>query len=558
MSIIELRTTESLSADDVVIPATVTLIYNSLYPGVKTTPRAINTDDSYAWAYLVSRLLPTATLTQLVAPEGDHALVKIGKLYYDAEDRLIGVKDWKALRWVKRNKVSRGTITYPTVAQFVKIGMFGGEKVKIEASIKQHGLQGASITANLSAYTWYRFKTDDKKSTVVSDIKGVKFELEHNTAYGALRVKAGVRIIDADNPKVFFILKEQRFTRLVGQSVKLLRPPIMVQPVPNVAPVEGTPKVIVTPNPSTVDRLGRHPKGVPASELYTGLDLGTAGPALDDGLDDLDDDGEPNRILDIDDSDYLQSFNDIDDLSKELFGHHLHEFDDQQYDDLDSISSTLPPSVASLSTAGIGTLGKAYMAFFAQNKVAHDARTNNVIAENDLIPIIQDLFYYLLNLGFDVTVLRGTTFKKALLGCSPAIEKWKMVNRASKSIKHLAVRVHGLVLDPCFKRLGHDVRVDNYPFAEFQRMWTEVDIVASPTELSKSNRAGLFNRPVRDLQIPTPDGVVHPSPTTVSLQTPKVPDAASLLPQMLTASSLRSRVTKIRLTAFKAETEAGA
>jgi hypothetical protein len=239
-----------------------------------------------------------------------------------------------------------------------------------------------------------------------------------------------------------------------------------------------------------------------------------------------------DRIIDVDG---LQHYNEVDDLSVELFGHRLHEFEDRDYSDLDSFSAT-NVSTSSLDIKGIvapgavATLGKAYLQFFDSHPLADQARSDKSVAEASLIPIVKSLYTYLSDLGFEVSAVRGFDFTKRLEGCSSSIEKWQHLNKTT-AISHLAVKVNNLILDPCFKRLGNSVRVDNYALSDFQRLWRTQDVIASQASLSHAQSCDLFSKTAKELQVPTPNYV---EPTSI-----------------LSSSTIRSKkvsnVTRIKL-----------
>lgn len=58
-------------------------------------PAKINNGDCYRWAYLAYRLHRRVTLCTYLRG-GEHAFVRIGKLYYDAQHSQ-GIQDWKNL-----------------------------------------------------------------------------------------------------------------------------------------------------------------------------------------------------------------------------------------------------------------------------------------------------------------------------------------------------------------------------------------------------------------------------------------------------------------------------
>lgn len=325
-----------------------------------------------------------------------------------------------------------------------------------------------------SEYSWYRLKPISKKSIHVVDIKGRKFEIEPGTVYGAYDVKAGVRIVDADDTKIFFIVNPKRALKLIENSVKLRDCPLIIDTPKPAANIE---KMVTTVDTSLEDID-------PEQEFNT---------------------DEKERIIDVD---YLQQFNDLDDLSLELYGHHLQEFDDGNYDDLDSLSKGSIYYQTSLSSnCGVDTnvsFGKVYARFFDTNTLAAKAKLDSRIAEENLIPIIRDLFTYLVSLNTsDVSVLVGTKFKKPLIESSASILKWIMLNDSTE-IKHLVINVNGVILDPCFKRLGEAVRIDVYPVTEFKKLWQDVETIAIGTTPSSIKTSKLFKEREDELQIPLP------------------------------------------------------
>lgn len=342
-----------------------------------------------------------------------------------------------------------------------------------------------------SNYSWYQFKPKSGRPTMITDVKGDKFDLDPGTKFGALPTRAGIRIVDADNVKSFFVLKEQRFNKLIENSVKLRKSPIIVAP-----PIE--PATVTTPKVTIIvpDESYEKPRVV-----------------VDNNVGDLEDTEEveneevPNRPIHVEE---LQvDDNTIDDLSVELFGHHMSEFDVDAYEDLDSLSSD-----------GM-TLGEAYRSFFEKNKKAEDSKASPSVAENYLVSVVRDLFKYLYDHGFEPSVIQGIEFQKPLENASAAIERWKKMTKSQK-IKHLVVKVGNLILDPCFKRLGKAVSIDNYPVAEFQRMWKQSDTLATPTPASRLQHSGLFTKPIKELQVPEPvlDGgfvVASSKPTKIKI-----------------------------------------
>jgi hypothetical protein len=219
----------------------------------------------------------------------------------------------------------------------------------------------------------------------------------------------------------------------------------------------------------------------------------------------------------------LENYNDIDDLSTELYGHHLNDFDSESYSLLDSISAAITINEVHRQQRP-STLGKAYSLFLEHHSDVADAKENGDVAENILIPTILKLFHFLVEHGFEPTVLRGSDFTKDLKGCSTAIESWVKNTRNAK-IKHLVISINNLIIDPCFKRLGQAVRIDSYPLSDFQRLWRHHDVVASPTLITKVQQSALFSKPAQELQVPTPPASitetvvpeVHQGPTKIQL-----------------------------------------
>jgi hypothetical protein len=350
-------------------------------------------------------------------------------------------------------------IAKPTLIQYPK----GFETPKLKPDITKW-----------SDYAWYRLKPMSKKPILITDIKGQKFYLDPGTVYGAYTVKTGVRIVDADDTKVFFIVKPQRVLKLIDQSVKLRKPPLIID----------------MPRPASLDKL------------VTTVDssLEHQDPEQEEKTD------TSERIIDIE---YLQSYNDIDDLSKELYGHHLQEFDEGGYEDLDSLSAgqvmyIQPNPIVNTGGKEASSFGRVYARFFETNSIAAQAKEDSRIAEENMIKIIQDLFNYLVSLNMsNVSVLSGFVFNKPLKVCSASIEKWKMLNK-SNDIKHLVIAVNGIILDPCFKRLGITVRTDVYPISEFQRLWKNIETIAIGSTVDSVQSSKLFTAPASELQIPLP------------------------------------------------------
>lgn len=532
-----LPTLTSVSAKAVIPEDTVASILRAIFPGGRLIPRNLNVDDCYIWAYVVSKIVPDSKLCEVYFKTGTHAFIQVGNLFYDVEDTL-GVLDWKSLKYVKRSlkttTLKIAVVKHPSVAAFIKAWMEKGERSHLDAMIQHH--QGRVKTSNWDAYTWYTFTPANGKPVLLTDLKGLEFEIDEGTRYGALPVKAGIRIVDVDDPKVFFILKDASFAKLSTKSTRLKRCPIKltVAAVPAVLGEQATHNRPVVVNeqeplhqPTIIQPIGRHVE-------------------VDTDESDVDDTGNTTRIIDVgdvgdvDDSDTLQDYNDVDDLSYELYGHRLHEFEDDDYDDLDSISASKEShssqDITQRTAPGIATLGKAYKAFFDQNPTADKARTDSAVAEESLVPIVRALFSYLSNLGFDVTAVKGLDFTKQLDDCSIVITQWRMLHK-STAISHLVVKINNLILDPCFKRLGSAVRVDNYALSDFQRLWRDTSVVASPSNAFQRKQSALFTSSVKSLQIPTP--VFTEQLVAEASETRRVPV---------------SKVTKIMLPGVKDET----
>ncbi len=98
--------------------------------------------------------------------------------------------------------------------------------------------------------------------------------------------------------------------------------------------------------------------------------------------------------------------------------------------------------------------------------------------------IVEDLNMFLHDHDIDSEIVVGRGFKAKnhiIDGCLMRNYKCLSDSPDYETLFHGVVKVGGMVLDPCWQRLGsHYFKVDNYPFADFKKHWHEV---VSPREI---------------------------------------------------------------------------
>ncbi len=347
-----------------------------------------------------------------------------------------------------------------------------------------------STVTTWSAYSWYKFKPYSGKAARVTDIKGESHRVEPSTVFGLLPVRSGMRFVDSQDAKHFFILKEQRAAKFIEQSTRVKKVPIIAGPASTPEPkVEPEPKPVITPAPEIIPEPEPHmPEAVKVKVVTDPI----ARPGGDDEDDDeVLDKRYKNKVIDVD---ALDTYNDVDDLSLELFGHHLDSFEGYDFDSMNSCVSSTDENLG---------LGQVYEQFFKQNPQAQQVQQDPELAEKMLIQIVKSLYDFLVKHDFVVDVVSGTGYRNPIDGASKAIRAWQMRNNGAP-IKHLAVKVNNQILDPCFKRLGDRVRINHYPLTDFQRIWSmlqkEAHYDPGCPDRSVNN---LTTRPAHELQVPT-------------------------------------------------------
>lgn len=146
---------------------------------------------------------------------------------------------------------------------------------------------------------------------------------------------------------------------------------------------------------------------------------------------------------------------------------------------IDTENPQLETAVASEKTL---TLGGALKLFIETHHAANFVQASARAANEQNVSITKALHAFLLARDFEPTIVVGIGFKKALVNPAPQLQQEVDASGATKaaaSIRHAVVRVKGIVIDLCHRRLGDAYeQANNFAFVHFAPFWKEIKGVA--------------------------------------------------------------------------------
>lgn len=139
------------------------------------------------------------------------------------------------------------------------------------------------------------------------------------------------------------------------------------------------------------------------------------------------------------------------------------------------------------------TVARVYQKFLYRHAGARAALANAEAAEATWVSLVKDLYKELKDRDYDVEIVefRGAKFSLSRVPTHLARDiKDQGAIQVAKNLTHGAVRVGGLIIDPCYRRLGSSyLGKDNYMLSEVKSKWTEIRNVSKIAELTSTDVA---------------------------------------------------------------------
>lgn len=156
-------------------------------------------------------------------------------------------------------------------------------------------------------------------------------------------------------------------------------------------------------------------------------------------------------------------------------------------------------STTLISVSRALTLGMALREFLAVNPNAHHAQISAMAAGDQNVTLSKQFCQYLQRHEFDASLVVGTGFVKRLISpCPQLVAKAQEIGLAKVeyTLQHAVVKVHDIVFDLTFLRLGENYeQVNNFMFKQFVNYWREVKDVAHLMSITPEHAKELARPP---------------------------------------------------------------
>lgn len=141
----------------------------------------------------------------------------------------------------------------------------------------------------------------------------------------------------------------------------------------------------------------------------------------------------------------------------------------------------------------VNTVARVYQKFLFQNARARAALDNVEAASAGWVSLVKELYKALRDRDYDAEIVEFRGAKFPLTRVSTRLTQSSKEHGAiqvSKTLTHGAVRVGGLIIDPCHRRLGTGyLGKDNYMLNEVTRKWAEIKNVSKLADLTSDDVA---------------------------------------------------------------------